>query len=138
MKLARKKKSLSILVPIASMGDIAFLLIIFFMLTSNFMKESNIKLEKPESDEIEKIEKSNVSVAVDVDGEIYLQGKPCQLNDLKQAVEIMMQEAKKKQKFVTLKIDKNLTQKTYGPILMELSKAGVEIALVGNQIKNKK
>ena len=32
------------MIPIASMGDIAFLLIIFFMLTSNFIQEAHIRL----------------------------------------------------------------------------------------------
>ena len=34
------------------MGDIAFLLIIFFMLASNFMKTANVDMEEPRSSDL--------------------------------------------------------------------------------------
>ena len=37
----RRRKKPSLVLPLSSMGDIAFLLIIFFMLASNFMKTGN-------------------------------------------------------------------------------------------------
>ena len=52
----RRKNRLSVMVPTSSMGDIAFLLIIFFMLTSKFMKESHIEYKSPDSPEARQIE----------------------------------------------------------------------------------
>jgi len=133
MKLARKKRKVSILVPIASMGDIAFLLIIFFMLTSNFMKESKVELEEAESIDIEQLKEVSISVAVDEEAVVWLQGKQCSIDSLKGEVEILMSDQNKNT--VMLKIDKNLTHDQYGKVLMELSKAGAEIALIGKQLK---
>lgn len=129
MKIARKKKSNFIMVPVASMGDIAFLLIIFFMLTSNFMKESNIELEEAKAPDVEELKDSQLSVSVDKEGKIYLQGEEISINSLRNEVEVYISE--KEDKTVMLKIDKNLKQEQFGDVFLQLSNSGAEIALVG-------
>ena len=52
----RRRKKPSLVLPLSSMGDIAFLLIIFFMLASNFMKTNKVELEKPASPDLEQQE----------------------------------------------------------------------------------
>ena len=133
MKLKRKKRKTSIIVPIASMGDIAFLLIIFFMLSSNFIKETNVELEEAESMDIEELEMSSISIAVDENAVIWVDGEQCHIDSLEAITQNKL--ATQNKKTVMLKIDKNLRHEQYGKVLMELSKAGAEIALVGKQIK---
>ena len=115
------------------MGDIAFLLIIFFMLSSNFIKETNVDLDEAESVDIVEIEQSSISIAVDKDAVIWVDGQECSLDSLQARAEEKL--AAQNKKTVMLKIDKNLRHEQYGKVLMELSKAGAEIALVGKQIK---
>ena len=76
MKRSRRKKRRQVKVPIASMGDIAFLLIIFFLLLSEFTKDNkNVLLTPPESAQVEKSKAVAVArVAVDQSGTIYLDG----------------------------------------------------------------
>ena len=65
----RRRRKANIIVPLASMGDIAFLLIIFFILTTNFVKEQDKQIEIASSNDIETI---NLCT-----GEIYAcQGTP--------------------------------------------------------------
>ena len=52
----RKRKKPSLVLPLSSMGDIAFLLIIFFMLASNFMKTANVDLEEAHAADLERQE----------------------------------------------------------------------------------
>ncbi len=73
MKKTRRRGG-DVSVPVASMGDIAFLLIIFFMVCSNFVKENSVQLEPPRAKDIENIKESPVSVAIDAESRIYLQG----------------------------------------------------------------
>jgi biopolymer transport protein ExbD len=129
MIISRKKKSSFIMIPVASMGDIAFLLIIFFMLTSNFMKESDIKLEEAQAPDIEEMKDSQLSVSVDEEGKVYLQGAEISVNNLRGEVEAFI--ADKEDKTVMLKIDKNLKEEQFGDIFLELSNSGAEIALIG-------
>jgi biopolymer transport protein ExbD len=120
-------------IPIVNIGDIAFLLIIFFILSSAFMRETYIKLTQPTSIDITRMKDSPVSVTVDQKGDVWLQGTRCNVENLDTGVMTLLEG--KKEKVVMLKIDKALVQKQYGPVLMALSKAGAEIALIGNQAK---
>ncbi len=131
MKLKRKKDRVQILIPLASMGDIAFLLIIFFLLTSNFIKEGHVKIEQAQSPDIEVLEESSVSVTVDAEGSVWLQGAPCSLDILQVGVVALLENMDTK--VVMLKVDRSVPQDKFGNVILELSKAGAELALVGTE-----
>jgi biopolymer transport protein ExbD len=60
-------------IPTASMGDIAFLIIIFFMTTSIFSREKGLKIALPEKGEEVKIKSENIiTVAVSPDGKVLV------------------------------------------------------------------
>lgn len=132
MKLARRRKP-AINVPTSSMGDIAFLLIIFFIVTTTFMQEAHVKLSPPASRDIKSMKETRISVTMDEKGVLRLQGLECRVETLDSAVTAMLQD--RKDKTVMLKVHKALAQKQYGPVFMALSRAGADIALVGTQIK---
>ena len=75
MKLRRKKKT--IFIPLFSMSDIAFLLLIFIMLVSliNYRKEVNIEYPVAQTGMRTNAEK-NMDVWIDINGRIYINGYP--------------------------------------------------------------
>ena len=125
-----KRRKLPILVPLASFGDIAFLLIIFFMLASNFVKEAHIELERVEAGNIEEVKPAPVSVTLDADGVCYLQGKVQPIGSLESAVSMLVEGAEDKR--VAMTIDKNLVSKQYSPVQMALVRAGATIIAIGD------
>ena len=70
----RRRKKPNLVLPLSSMGDIAFLLIIFFMLASNFMKTGNVDLQRPGAPTLEQQEPAKCSVMVDRDGVVWCDG----------------------------------------------------------------
>lgn len=130
MNLARRPEP-HFEIPYLNIGDIAFLLIIFFILTSTFMRESYIKVKPPSSPDVRRMKDAPVSVSLDEKGQIWLQGTPCELSSLESGVGALVQE--QTEKMVMLKIDKNLTQKQFGPALLAISAAGAEVMLVGGE-----
>ena len=76
-------------IPTSSMADIAFLLIIFFMLTASFMREKNVSLDLAQSADIDKLKQAHVTVSVDTEGVIRLQGVQLTVEELPSAVEAM-------------------------------------------------
>lgn len=130
----RRRKRLKAIVPTASFADIAFLLNIFFMVTSNFIKEGHIKLTQPRSPEIVAMKESPISVALDRNGELWLQGKPCPVEVLEEGVKTLIAELG--HKTVMLKIDKDVRQEKFGPVFLALSRAGAELALIGQKEKD--
>ena len=75
MKISRKKRLKPIL-PVNSMSDIAFLLLIFIMLISLINYRREIKVEYPEAEyqEITHAEK-NLELWVDISGTVFIDGK---------------------------------------------------------------
>jgi biopolymer transport protein ExbD len=131
MMVNRKRRKLPIMVPVASMGDIAFLLIIFFILASNFAKEAHVEFDPAKSPDIEKMERSKVSVTVDKNGEVWLQGEECPIALLDGGVEALLLD--QENKVVMLTVHRELPHDVYGEVFLKLSEAGAEIALVGEK-----
>ncbi|MHC4885624.1 MAG: ExbD/TolR family protein [Planctomycetota bacterium] len=129
--MMRRKKRLKPVVPIASMGDIAFLLIIFFMLTSNFMKNRGIELEEARSSDLVALKKTHVTVTIDEESVLRLQGEICEPALLENAVAAVLKDRDDKR--VELKIDKDVLKKDYQPVFMALGRAGAKVALVGQK-----
>lgn len=82
MKIRRKKRR-SPIVPINSMSDIAFLLLIFIMLISLINYRKEVKIEYPEADlsEITQADK-NLELWIDSKGNLYFQGEPVNKADM--------------------------------------------------------
>jgi len=129
----RRRRHLRALIPTTSMADLAFLLNIFFMVTSNFIKEAHVEVTPAASPDIEPMKETHISVTMDRYGGLWLQGKPCPVDVLEAGVRELMLEHS--EKAVMLKIDRDVRQEKFGPVFLALSRAGAEIALVGQKEK---
>lgn len=86
MKLREQKKS-SPQIPTASTGDIAFLIIIFFMTTSIFSREKGLKIVLPEKGSEVKIKSENIlTIAVNPQGQILIKDQIVTIPELKDIV----------------------------------------------------
>ena len=72
----RIKRYIKPVINIASLVDVLFLLLIFFMVTSAFVEQPNIKLELPATrhSEVSKIDKTVLTISRD--GQLFLQNRP--------------------------------------------------------------
>ena len=127
----RKRKRMDLVLPTSSMGDIAFLLIIFFILASNFMKSANIEAEKPSSQEVDAIDDAQVDVVIDKNGKFYVQGVEVDRNLIESAVQQAVGEHRDKPGH--LLVDKNLQKKDFMPAIEALGSSGVKVILVGEK-----
>lgn len=128
----RRKKRIDLVLPTSSMGDIAFLLIIFFILSSNFMKNANVEAERPASAEVSEVDDAQVSVIVDAEGKFYVQGLELSAGEVESAV--LQALGDHREKAVHLLVDKNLKRAQFLPALEALGSAGVKVVLVGDKL----
>jgi biopolymer transport protein ExbD len=127
----KQQKMAHIMTSMVSLGDIAFLLITFFILSTNFVKESQIKLDPASAPAIPRLKETVLSVQVDKSGQIFLRGKPCSVLELESTAQLLVQDLE--EKVVTLTVDRDAQQEVYGPVILALSRAGLEIALAGQE-----
>jgi len=134
-KKAQRKKRRKVSVPIASMGDIAFLLIIFFLVCSEASKEKqNLKVVLPVSEHVEKLEKGVAArVAVDEEGQIYLDGQEVETaKDVEWGVRALLANAvTDEQRHVQFKCDAEMPKEIFQPVLQAIAEAGGIVQAVG-------
>ena len=123
--------------PLTSMGDIAFLLIIFFLLCSNFAKDP-ANLDPPKAVDLEQIEQSRVSVALDKNGDIYLNGSKVQDRDeLESGVRALLEDVdSREERIVQFKCHNEITRAQFEPVLDAIASAGGLLAAVGEKRAN--
>jgi biopolymer transport protein ExbD len=133
MKL-RKSRRVAPTVPLASMGDIAFLLTIFFILTSNFAKDDTRNIKPPSARELAQLENQNVSVSIDADGAVFFNGRPVASPATIEAGVAGFLAGKKdpQDRMVVFRCDQSVDKKVFEPVLAAISKAGGVIAAVGD------
>jgi len=133
--MKRRKSKRKVAIPVASMGDIAFLLIIFFMVCSNFIKESSVKLEPPRAQDIDTLQEPKVLVAIDEQGQIYLQGvKMPDFNALEYGVMALIDgRVTTEGRTVLFRCDRNIPKEVFEPAIDAISSAGGIIAAVGEK-----
>ena len=74
-------------IPTASMADIAFLLLIFFLVTTTIDMDKGLGLVLPPKGEEKEIPKRNISnILINARGDILLDKEPIQMRDIRQVV----------------------------------------------------
>ena len=74
-------------IPTASMADIAFLLLIFFLVTTTIDMDKGLGLVLPPKGEEKEIPKRNISnILINARGDILLDKEPVQMRDIRQVV----------------------------------------------------
>jgi len=133
-KRLQSKKRRTVPVPIASMGDIAFLLIIFFMVCSEAAKDKNVAVVLPLSEHVKKIQAVVVArVAVDENGEIYFDGtRVDNAKDVEWGVRALLTNTiTDDQRHVQFKCDSALPKETFEPVIKAIAAGGGIIEAVG-------
>jgi biopolymer transport protein ExbD len=76
-------------IPSSSLADIAFLLLIFFMVTTVFQADRDRPIEWPEAEAAEKIDekqKNIMNIWMERDGRVYINDQEYQMADVSQVV----------------------------------------------------
>jgi biopolymer transport protein ExbD len=85
MKIVRERKTLP--VPMSSMSDIAFLLLIFIMLVSLINYRQEVKIEYPEAESARRTSaEKNLEIWIDREGGLYLDGLAAALPAIEDAL----------------------------------------------------
>lgn len=101
MKKRRSNRGTSDLgIPLTPIIDIVFLLLIYFMLTSNFVEEHYFKVDLPKSAHGTRVERQNIVISISGQGDFFLNKRPIEADQL----EMELNQIKKGQKAPTVEI----------------------------------
>lgn len=122
MKIKRKKGIPQATIPASSMGDIAFLLIIFFMVSTTISKDK-VTVDLPTSFERTEIPKDSTVISIQKSGVIQGNGDPYQHFEVEGFARAIL-EQKPDAEFV-LKVDRDTEFLIVDQVLDQLRKAQV-------------
>ena len=74
------------------MIDILAILLIFFIVTSSFSKESGIEVNRPQADTASSQDKGNILIAVTADGQVWLDKQAVDVRTVRAHVERLRQD----------------------------------------------
>lgn len=125
MKLQRRQKS-NPEIPTSSMADIAFLLIVFFLVTTTMNQDKGIGMQLPPAGESKKIQKKNIcNIWVNVEGQILINlEQEVSVAQLRSNVELRLKKNEKL--IVSLKADRETPYNKFIDVLDEIKLAGAE------------
>ena len=79
-------------IDMTPMLDIVFIMLIFFIVTASFVKESGITVEKPTAETASKRPKANIFIGIDARGDIYMLKNKVEKEAVKAGLEDMLLE----------------------------------------------
>jgi biopolymer transport protein ExbD len=135
--MLRKRKSHEATIPTSSMADIAFLLLIFFLVATTIDVDTGIGMTLPEyipPDEIEEVKVDPdrmAAILINENGDVLLDGKPISLfqitNTLKPRIISKIELPKNKKLIVSLKTDRKTVYNAYIQALDQIKLAFFEV-----------
>jgi biopolymer transport protein ExbD len=125
MKIARRKFKVE--VPSMAMGDIAFNLLIFFVILARAQDDSHLKWVPAATPQVENIGHSKVSVVIDVHNDLYLNGKNVGISQLAGDLQKLLGNAPAGERTVLLKVHRETTALRFEPVIEAISEAGGDL-----------
>lgn len=74
-------------INLTPMLDVIFIILIFFIVTTSFVKESGVKIEKPSAKTTTSKIDTNIIIAIKANNEIWIDKKPTDLHFLNSSIE---------------------------------------------------
>ncbi len=133
--MLKKRRSKEATIPTSSMADIAFLLLLFFLVATTIDVDTGIGLTLPEyvedPEQIEVPKDRMAAILINENGEVLLDGKPISIfqikNTLKPRIQSKIDLPKKKKLIVSIKTDRKTVYNAYIQALDQVKLAFFEV-----------
>ena len=117
-------------IDLAPMLDFVLNLLIFFIITTSFVKEAGIAVDRPEAWTAEHRESGNILIAIRADGEIWMDRRQVDLREVRPIVERLHVE--RPDDTVVVIGDKAAPAGILAQVMDEVKLGGVEEVTVGS------
>ncbi|WP_027966575.1 ExbD/TolR family protein [Halomonas halocynthiae] len=116
-------------VNLTPMLDVVFIMLIFFIVTTSFIKESGVEIERPESSAATPRADVQVLVAITPEGAVWVDGEPVDMHRVGAMVAAMVSDDGS----AVIQADRNATTGILIEVMDRLREAGVAQVAVAAQ-----
>ena len=111
-------------IDLTPMLDVVFIMLIFFIVTASFIKESGVEINRPESSQASNpSDVQNIVFQVTANNEIWFQGRRTDIRSIR--ANVAQVHAERPQASVVIQAHKNANAETYAGIADYSREAGV-------------
>jgi biopolymer transport protein ExbD len=118
-------------IDMTPMLDVVFIMLIFFIVTASFVKESGIDVNRPEASTAVKKDKASILVAISDKNEIWINKRRVDVRAVQANIERL--HAENPQGSVVIQADKKSTTETLMKVLDATRAAGIDDAAVATE-----
>ena len=111
-------------INITPMLDIVFIMLIFFIVTASFTRETGVVVDKPLADQAAALRNGTILIAVQPSGDIWMESRQVEMNEVRQMVERATSE--NPEGSVVIVADKGARIGTVTQVMDRVRLAGVE------------
>jgi biopolymer transport protein ExbD len=108
-------------INIAPLMDMVFILLIFFIVTTVFVEETGVEVQKPTAASAKELEKNSILIAITRDGRIVYGGQQYNLNGIRALV---ARELSEKEMPVIVLVDEEARSRSLVDVIDECKLAG--------------
>jgi biopolymer transport protein ExbD len=120
-------------IDVTPMLDVVFIMLIFFIVTASFVKESGIEVNRPEAQTAVQQDRANILVAITPSGEIWINRRRVEVGQLRANIERL--HAENPQGSVVIQADEEATTKQLVAVMDAARQAGVFNVSIAAQSK---
>ncbi len=134
-----RKSEASSKVPDSSMADIAFLLLIFFMVTTVFQKDRKVDLVWPQAEATQKIDeklKNILNIWVQRNGNIFINDRPYGMGEVSQVI-APLYAASDRALVISIRGDREVPYGTMDLLQKQLVAAGVVRVVFATELEQR-
>ena len=114
-------------INISPLIDIVFILLIFFIVTTVFVEETGVKVDKPRAAAQHDLEQNSILIGITPGGEVYYGGRSIGVNGVRAVVSRLLQQETMP---VIIQADRSTPTETTVSVLDEAKLAGAEQVFV--------
>lgn len=133
MKIPRKAVRAD--VPSTAMGDIAFNLLIFFVILARANDDSFLNWQPARAQNLDAAGYAKASVLIDSGSRLYLNGRQVGVAQLAREIGQLLGDAPAGQRTVLLKVHREAQAMHYEPVIEAISEAGGDLVHVLEELK---
>ena len=92
IQVKRRRTSDALEINMGPLIDLVFLLLIFFLVTTTFVKETGLEVHRPSAKTAERKEKSTILIGISKEGTIYMENRIIDVRSVRANVEKLLAE----------------------------------------------
>jgi biopolymer transport protein ExbD len=119
-------------IDLAPLLDVVFILLIFFIVTTVFVKETGVEVDKPTAVSSQQLQKSILLLAVTQDGKVMYGGTNIGINGIRAT---LLQATQNDKRPLVIQADKQVTTERLVQVIDQAKLAGIEQINLASEVE---